>query len=265
MNLVINAAEAIGDRAGLITVRTRPVGANGQSLGRDWESAEIRQGPQVLLEVRDTGCGMDEATKAKIFDPFFTTKFTGRGLGLAAVSGIVRGHKGALKVESTPGMGSSFSILLPAAAALPAPAAKAASDPHRLRGQGRVMLVDDEPAVVQMATYALARMGYDVVTSESGAAAVEALTADPGAIDLVVLDLSMPGMSGQETLARLRRLRPDLRVVMSSGYSEAECLKLLADQAVSGFLPKPYTASTLGRTVKAAIRPSSRTTPGLPG
>ena len=265
MNLVINAAEAIGDRAGLITVRTRLLGTDGRSLGPEWESAEGCQGPQVLLEVRDTGCGMDEATKAKIFDPFFTTKFTGRGLGLAAVSGIVRGHKGALRVESTPGMGSLFSILFPAAAALSAPAAKAASDPHRLRGQGRVMLVDDEPAVVQMATYALERMGYDVVPSESGAAAVETLTADPGAIDLVVLDLSMPGMSGQETLARLRCLRPDLRVVMSSGYSEAECLKLLADQTVSGFLPKPYTAATLGRTVKAAIRPASRTTPGLPG
>ena len=261
MNLVINAAEAIGDRTGLITVRTRVLGAAGQPLGREWESSEPREGPQVLLDVRDTGCGMDEATRARIFDPFFTTKFTGRGLGLAAVSGIVRGHKGALRVESAPGKGSSFAILFPASVAISAPAAKATREPRYPRGHGRVLLVDDESSVRQMAAHALEHMGYTVVPSESGAAAVEALTADSGGFDLVVLDLSMPGMSGQETLARLRRIKPDLPVVMSSGYSEAECLKLLADQPISGFLPKPYTAAALGRTVKTAIPQGSRRTP----
>ncbi len=204
---------------------------------------------------------MDEATRARIFDPFFTTKFTGRGLGLAAVSGIVRGHKGALRVESAPGKGSSFAILFPASVAISAPAAKATREPRYPRGHGRVLLVDDESSVRQMAAHALEHMGYTVVPSESGAAAVEALTADSGGFDLVVLDLSMPGMSGQETLARLRRIKPDLPVVMSSGYSEAECLKLLADQPISGFLPKPYTAAALGRTVKTAIPQGSRRTP----
>ena len=173
MNLVINAAKAIGDRAGLITVRTRVVGVAGQPLGREWENGEPREGPQVFLEVRDTGCGMDEATKAKIFDPFFTTKFTGRGLGLAAVSGIVRGHKGAMRVESAPGKGSSFAILFPATAAISPSAAKAAREPRYPRGHGRVMVVDDEPAVRQMAAHALERMGYTVAPIESGAAAVE--------------------------------------------------------------------------------------------
>ena len=253
MNLVINAAEAIGGSGGLITVRTLPMGLGGQALDPEWGAMEPPTGPYVCLEVRDTGCGMDEATKARIFDPFFTTKFTGRGLGLAAVTGIVRGHKGIMKVESAPGRGSTFSVAFPAAAAACASAAKTQAEPRRAAGHGRVMVVDDEPAVRQMAACALDRMGYAATSCEGGAAAVDALSANLDGFDVVVLDLSMPGMSGQETLAHLRRLKPGLPVVMSSGYNEAECLRLLEGQRISGFLQKPYTAGTLGAMVKAAL------------
>jgi PAS domain S-box-containing protein len=252
MNLVINAVQAIGDARGSISVSARLVDIDARAAAAEWGAAELRPGPHVRLEVRDTGCGMDEAIKARIFDPFFTTKPAGRGLGLASVSGIVRGHKGAMKVESEPGRGSLFSVLIPAARAVAVrPPRQRAADPE-LAGHGRILVVDDEAVVRTMAGAALKRLGYQVSSADSGPAAVAALAADP-LLDLAILDLSMPGMSGQETLARLRAARPDLRIIVSSGYCEAECRALFQDDGLSGFLQKPYTAATLGQSVKAAM------------
>ena len=252
MNLVINAAEAIGEQRGIITVRAASVEIGPGGTHPEWADADLREGVYAGLEVRDTGCGMDPGTKAKIFDPFFTTKFTGRGLGLAAVSGIVRGHKGALKVDSAPGQGSVFAIVFPAApGGVPAPESRA--DAGLKTGSGRVLVVDDESIVRQLAWAALERLGYRVAVAESGPAAITALARDPRAIDLLVLDLSMPGMGGQEALSRLRAIRPDLPVIMSSGYSEAECLRLFENERLSGFLQKPYTAATLARVVEQAL------------
>ncbi len=211
MNLAINAAEAIGSHDGLITVRTGTQVVDDDYLRRHPEAADLPPGQYVVLEVRDTGCGMDGAVRAKIFDPFFSTKFTGRGLGLAAVAGIVRGHKGAIVVTSAPGKGTTFAVLFPPAAHAAerrpdtAPSAVA-------RGSGVVLVIDDEQVVRNMAKMALERHGYTVLVADGGLAAIDLLKRHPGNIDLAVLDLSMPGMSGEETLPELRKIRPEVKV-----------------------------------------------------
>ena len=253
MNLALNAAEAIGSREGVITVRTGLENVNARYIRKHPEAAGLQPGKYVCLEVRDTGCGMDEATRARIFDPFFTTKFTGRGLGLAAVAGIVRSHKGAIVVTSAPGKGSSFTVLFPSAARTSEESAVAASQPTP-RGAGVVLVVDDERIVLEMAKKALERKGYTVLLAESGPAAIGMLRSRPADdVALVVLDQSMPGMNGEEALPELRKLRPEIKVVMSSGYSESETMLLMKGQHVSGFIQKPYTAAGLAEKVKACL------------
>ena len=220
MNLAINAAEAIGSHDGQVTVRTRTQVVDDDYLRRHPEAADLPPGQYVVLEVRDTGCGMDAAVKAKIFDPFFSTKFTGRGLGLAAVAGIVRGHKGAIVVTSAPGKGTTFEVLFPPAAHAAKRKPDAAPEAV-LQGSGVVLVIDDEQVVRDMAKKALERHGYTVLVADGGLAAIDLLKRHPGNIDLAVLDLSMPGMSGEETLPELRKLRPEVKVFVSSGYSES--------------------------------------------
>jgi PAS domain S-box-containing protein len=251
MNLLINAAEAIGSSPGVVSVSTGVRRVDGRFSGGP-TGAEVEPGEYVCLSVSDTGSGMDDATRAKIFDPFFTTKFTGRGLGLAAVAGIVRGHKGAIEVTSAPGKGSTFQVLLPAAAnAAPAPG-PAALDDEDLRGEDTILVVDDEEAVRLLAKRALERHGYTVLCASSGQAGVELLRKEAGRVSLVVLDLSMPGMNGQETLAELRKIDPEIKVVISSGYAEADTMPLFAGVSVSGFIQKPYTSRQLARSLKTA-------------
>jgi len=251
MNLVLNAAEAIGSDAGLILVKTGRQDVDEQNLRHDPGGAELRPGPYVYLEVRDTGCGMDEATKARIFDPFFSTKFMGRGLGLAAVGGIVRAHEGSIQVTSRPGKGTCFTVLFPVAdrAAVTASAAPAGS----LLGAGTVLVVDDQEVVRKVVKRGLERYGYQVLLADSGPAAMDVCKRHPGEIALVVLDLSMPGMSGEETLPELRKIRPGIRVMVSSGYSEDETMRFFQGYPVSGFIQKPYTAAQLAEKVKAAV------------
>ncbi len=253
MNLALNAAEAIGSREGTITVRTGVENVNARYVQLHSEAEGLQPGKYVCLEVRDTGCGMDEATRARIFDPFFTTKFTGRGLGLAAVAGIVRGHKGAIAVTSAPGKGSCFTVLFPSAARDSEEPAVAAGKPMS-RGAGVVLVVDDEPIVLEMAKKALERQGYTVLAADGGQAAIELLRSRPGEdVSLVVLDQSMPNMNGEEVLPELRKLRPEVKVVMSSGYSESETMLLIKGQRVSGFIQKPYTAAGLAEKVKRCL------------
>jgi len=252
MNLVLNAAEAIGSQDGLISIRTGVENVDQRYSHLHPETAELRPGRYVFLEVRDSGCGMDEATRAKIFDPFFSTKFTGRGLGLAAVSGILRGHQGAIVVSSAPGQGSCFTVLFPAgarAARQPKPALVDAA----LQGAGVILVVDDEPLVRQMAKTALERHGYTVLVAESGPVAIDVFRRYPGQIALVVLDLSMPQMSGEETLPELNKIRPGVKVVVSSGYSETEAMNLFRGQRVAGFIQKPYNSKGLAEKVKVYL------------
>jgi PAS domain S-box-containing protein len=252
MNLALNAAEAMGNNAGLISVRTFVQDVDEPYLRLHSEAVALRPGKYVCLEVRDTGCGMDGATKAKVFDPFFTTKFTGRGLGLAAVSGIVRGHKGAITVTSAVGKGSCFSVLFPAVERAVKESPVAARN-QALRGAGVVLVVDDERLVREMVKAALEHYGYKVLVADSGLAAIDVLKRHPGDIALVILDLSMPNMSGEEALPELRKIRPEVKVLVSSGYSEAETMTLFKGQQVSGFIQKPYTVKGLAETVKDCL------------
>jgi PAS domain S-box-containing protein len=249
MNLVVNAAEAIDTSEGLITVRTGVMDVDEAYHKLRPETAGLLPGRHVYLEVRDTGCGMDEATRARIFDPFFSTKFVGRGLGLAAVAGILRGHKGAITVDSAPGEGSCFTVLFPAAAR-PAIRPPAAAPTTSLQGAGVVLIVDDERMVREMLKKSLLRYGYEVLLADSGLSAIDLLSSYPGEIALVLLDLSMPHMNGGEVLPELRKIRPDLKVILTSGYSESEAMSLLHGQSVTGFLQKPYTAKSVAEKLK---------------
>jgi len=252
MNLVLNAAEAIGSSAGLISARTGV-----RELGDDYvrqhpEAVGLRPGTYVEVQVADTGCGMDDATKARIFDPFFSTKFTGRGLGLAAVAGIVRGHKGAIEVTSERGRGSRFNILFPAAERAAEVRSPAAGD-TTFHGTGTILVVDDEEAVREVAKQALTRYGFSVLLADSGLAAIDVFKREPRPISLVLLDLSMPGMSGEEVLPELRRIRPEVKVVVSSGYAEAEAMRIFDGHRVSGFIQKPYTFVRLAEKVQRTL------------
>jgi PAS domain S-box-containing protein len=252
MNLALNAAEAIGSHDGLITIKTGVQEVDGPYLRLRPEAAALPPGQYVCLEVHDTGCGMDEATRARIFDPFFSTKFTGRGLGLAAVAGIVRGHQGAIVVSTAPGKGSCFTVLFPAAArtGVERPAAGPGA---AIRGSGVVLVVDDEKLVREMMKKVLQRYGYTVLLAESGPAAIDLLRRDPGDIALVVLDLSMPRMSGEEALPELRKVRPEIKILVSSGYSESETMGQFRSHQVSGFIQKPFTGTGLAEKVKLCI------------
>ena len=192
---------------------------------------------------------MDEGTRARIFDPFFSTKFTGRGLGLSAVSGIVRAHGGMLDVESKAGEGTTMKVWLPAALARKGRAPKESL--RELVGRGTILFVDDEAAVRKTAQTALERYGYKVVQAEDGLHALELFTKGSVDINLVILDLAMPGMNGQETFQRLKAIQPEVRVLLSSGFSELEAARQFQGQSIAGYLQKPYTAVQLAEKVKA--------------
>lgn len=253
-NLLLNAAESIPDgRAGLVGVRTFALSASEEDLRGTLPNSHPRPGPYVALEVTDNGLGMDTATQARIFEPFFTTKFTGRGLGLSAVLGIVASYHGALRVESQPGIGSRFLVLFPPTerTAEPAPA----SAPRDLQGTGTVLIVDDEPLVLSVARATLERAGYHVLVAAGGLEAVEVVQQGPHRIDAVILDLTMSGMSGEQTLERMRAIRADLPVILSTGHSETETAERFAGSSLAGFLHKPYTASQLAEKIKSTMQP----------
>ncbi len=249
MNLVLNGSEAIGDRPGRIEIKVQPRSVDETMISQ--ARLEIPAGTYVCLEVRDSGSGMDEATKAKIFEPFFTTKFAGRGLGLAAVQGIVRAHKGAIHVYSNPGEGSIFTVLLPASAERESYKAETSAPLQGLRGHGTVLVVDDEQVMRTVAKAALERYGYHVLLATNGVEALEVFRQAAAEIAVVLLDLTMPLMSGEETLEKLRALRPDVPVLMSSGYNQIEVIRRFTGQAPAGFLGKPYTAAELAAKVKS--------------
>jgi two-component system, cell cycle sensor histidine kinase and response regulator CckA len=254
MNLVINAAEAIGARRGRITVRTSCVQVSADMLAQFTYRDSAREGVFVCLEVTDTGCGMDKQMLARIFDPFFTTKFTGRGLGLAAVLGIVRGHKGAIAVESGPDRGSSFKILFPSLqqrATPPEPLLQAAPAEQQT---GSILVVDDEPAVRGVAVRVLRNAGYRVAEAADGAAAVELVRRSPSEYSLVLLDLTMPRMDGEEAFRLLREINPDIRVVVMSGFNEQDTENRFIGQRLSGFVAKPFGAETLLSKVKTVLQ-----------
>ena len=252
MNLVINASEALGEQGGLIAVSSNAIRYDvkdrvGMILGED-----LPEGLCVCLEIADSGCGMDRETVARIFDPFFTTKFTGRGLGLAAVHGIVRGHKGAIQVLSEPGEGTRFRVLFPARGTARS-AAGSDSTAGAWHGSGMVLVVDDEEIVRNLANRMIEQAGFSVLTAHDGEEAIRLYRKHRDEIDCVVLDLTMPKMNGEETFCALREIRPDVRVILSSGYPEAEATERFAGHGLAGFIQKPYRFDTLMAKIREAV------------
>jgi PAS domain S-box-containing protein len=255
MNLVLNAADAISGRPGLITLATGVVSADHALLAKCAAGADCVPGDYVFLEVRDNGSGMTPAVRAKIFDPFFTTKFAGRGLGLAAALGIVRGHQGALQVDSTPGEGSSFRLLLPPVAEPTAlPAAPCAPTPIDWHHTGVALLIGDEEPVRHVGAGMLASFGFTPRVAATGEAGLAIFQENPAAIDVVLLDLVMPGLSGEQTLAALRGLRADTRVLLISGYTEGELLRRFGpERGRLAFLSKPFSREALADKLRELL------------
>ncbi len=254
MNLITNAAEAIPEAGGAIRVRTgSTVGNRSYLVDHPW-GEDLPEGEYVFLEVNDTGCGMDEATRSKIFEPFFTTKFTGRGLGMAAVLGIVRRHRGAVHVSSDLGLGSTFRILLPVAAA-PAREPEPVERVAPVRRDGTVLVVDDEPIVCKVVARMLERAGHSVLTAASGTEGVDAFAEHAETIAAVVVDLTMPDMGGDEVLERIRWLRPGVPAVLMSGYTQEDVDEQLTGKESVAFLHKPFREAELFAALEAAWAP----------
>ena len=255
MNLVLNGAEAIGDQSGTVFVGTGVQTIDDFYARSLFASEGVSAGRYVCLEVHDTGCGMDEATQERIFDPFFTTKFTGRGLGLAAVLGIVRGHKGAIKVYSARGKGTTFKVFFPASDSIPvSPPAEAAS----FQGEGLALVIDDDHGVREAATRVLEHFGFRVLSAVNGRHGVEVFQQHEREIAVVLLDLTMPEMNGEETFREIRRIRAHVPVILSSGYNEIEATRRFTSKGLAGFLQKPFTPKELGQKLALALKPGSR-------
>jgi PAS domain S-box-containing protein len=255
MNLITNASESLGEGEGVIAVSTTARHCTSAELREGLLRQELPAGRYVCVEVTDTGCGMDPETQRRIFEPFFTTKFTGRGLGLSAVLGIVRGHQGTLQLESRPGEGTTFRVWFPAApdagAAGVAPAAAVGRAPWR--GSGVVLLVDDEEGVRKVGQRMLERLGFEVVTAADGDEALERYRERKKPFALVLLDLTMPRRDGAETLVELRRLDPGVRVMIASGYTEVDVAGRFAGQELAGFVQKPFDLVELQSRLRAAL------------
>jgi PAS domain S-box-containing protein len=250
MNLITNAADAIGARPGRIALRVYEETLGADALAGSRVEPPPAPGRFVALTVDDDGCGMDDETRRRLFEPFFTTKAQGRGLGMAAILGIVRAHRGAMFVDSEPGRGSRFRVLFPlAAASAHAGVAARTLTPTAVPGSlpRRVLLVDDEERLRRIGERLLRHLGIDTLLASDGIEAVDVFARHKDEIDLVLLDLSMPRMDGFGALAALRELRADLPVLLSSGYDQHEAIRRIPDGAAIGSLRKPYSLEALRR------------------
>ncbi len=273
MNLIINASEAIGSQNGTITITTGCVGGTPAAAGGFPLPEELGNGRFLFLEVSDSGQGMDEATLEKIYDPFFTTKFTGRGLGLTATLGIVRGHRGMIKVTSEPGRGSCFRVFFPVAEGVsgkepsraapswlfghirPTVGLEAAPQAREEKSKevGAILVADDEEDVRDTCRRMLESLGYDVLLAADGKSALDQFQQHQSRIRCILLDLTMPNLDGEETFRELIKIDPQVRVVLMSGYSESSTISQFSPKCLAGFLKKPYQIEDLGSMVKKAI------------
>ncbi len=256
MNLLINASEALEEQSGYITLSTGLVDCGRDELARSEIGGEAAPGRFLCLEVTDSGKGMDEETRRRIFEPFFSTKFTGRGLGLVSVLGIVRGHCGALLVESEPGRGSTFRALLPVLEGSPAPEAPAPGPAAGWRGRGTVLLAEDEEQVRSVTVGMLEGLGLRVLEAADGEEAAEIYRRRGPEIDLVLLDLTMPRLDGGEVFREIRRIDPGAKVVICSGYSEDDLARRFDRLAPAGILQKPYSLARLSGLLAGLLPPA---------
>ena len=253
MNLVTNASEALGEDSGTICLRTGVLSLEPRDLARYHLTPSLNAGLYAVLEVQDSGCGMDAATLECIFDPFFTTKFSGRGLGLAAMLGILKGHKGGIRVQSRMGEGTTFTLLFPAAQGIPEALPSAPALPKARSYSGLALVVDDELDVRAMATGILQRMGLQVLTAGDGQEGYERFRKHQGELRVVLLDLTMPRMDGLECFQAMYLLNPSIPVILSSGFNEREIRHTFAGDHLLYFLQKPYTVAALTGVVGKAL------------
>jgi len=251
MNLVTNASEAVGERQGVIRVTTGLAKIDRESAATD--AASLPDGYYVQLEVSDTGCGIPPHLQPRIFDPFFTTKHAGRGMGLAVVQGIIRSHGGAIHLMSTPGQGTTFRILLPSAAQkvqqIRSPVTPALGDAMQRR-TGTVLVVEDEDVLRIAVSKALRKTGYSVIEADDGFAAMDLIRAHRDTIDLLLLDVTIPGTSSREVFEHAKRLRPELEVILTSAYGKETVGASFAGLPVDRFIRKPFRLGDLVRMLE---------------
>ena len=253
MNLITNASESIGEKSGVVSVITGVMECDRTYLDEIFDIEDLSEGVYVYLEVTDTGCGMSAETIEKIFDPFFTTKFTGRGLGLAAVLGIVRGHGGAIKIYSEPGRGTTFKVLFPASDQPAMPLHEEAADAGSWRGEGLILVVDDDETVRAVCKLMLERLGFEVMTASDGCEAVDLFRGHVESIRCVLLDLTMPRMDGDTALGEMRRIKSDVPVLLTSGYNEQEVIDRFAGRKMAGFIQKPFQKAALSSKLREIL------------
>ncbi len=255
MNLLTNAASAVESNGGEVTLATHVVHADAARLSRACLAPERPAEEYVCVEISDTGVGMDAATRERIFDPFFTTRAHGRGLGLAAVLGIVRGHRGAIEVESEPGRGSCFRVLLPSLGCAPAQAD--AEPPQEVwRGAGTVLFADDEADLRMAITGLLEAEGFTVVGARDGTEAVALARQLGDTVDIYLVDRTMPGQTGEEVFRAVRAMRPDARVVLCSGFHDERALEAMFAEGLTATLSKPFGTRELVATLRRALEGS---------
>ena len=256
MNLVINASEAIGERDGQVTIHTGELDATEAYLATTFNAADLVPGRYCFIEVGDDGCGMAPEILARVFDPFFTTKFTGRGLGLAAVLGIVRGHKGTIKIYSEAGQGTTFKVLLPASGDAPKAAAATPKPRNHWRGTGTILVVDDEENVRRVAVKMVEQLGFSAVQAGDGREGLMRFTETEGIV-AVLMDLTMPRMDGAETFRELRLIRPEVKVLLMSGFNEQEAINRFTGKGLAGFLQKPFRIEDLQEKLRVILDPAA--------
>jgi signal transduction histidine kinase/CheY-like chemotaxis protein len=260
MNLIINASEAIGNKQGEIRILLANSTVSAGQSEKDYNGKAILPGKYVLLEVTDNGCGMDEETKLRIFEPFYTTKFTGRGLGMSAVLGIIKSHGGALQLFSQLGQGTTFKVYLPV------PVKDSTGDENQnqsvpstlLKGSGTILLVEDEDQVRLIAKALLKHFGFTVLEAVNGKEALELYKRNTTNITLVMTDMGMPIMDGYELFYELKKLNPELPIIVSSGYGDAEVGSRLGTDNIAGIISKPYGPDQLRDVLKSVVEGTHR-------
>lgn len=259
MNLITNAAESIGDQGGKISFSTGVKEFDQKTLENSRLEEKLPEGRYIWMEVRDSGCGMDADTVQKLFDPFFTTKFTGRGLGMSAVLGIIRAHKGAFLVESKPGIGTNIKVLFPLIEdqiTTPVLISEARESlEEEVGNMVRILVVDDEEMIRSVSFAMLEDLGYKAMLAATGKEAIDLFKSQPGGIDLVLLDQVMPDMDGVAVCRELRKIKPDIKVLLSSGFSQQEVSERFSGLELSGILPKPYNIENLRLELSRLLNP----------
>jgi CheY-like chemotaxis protein len=257
MNLITNAAEALGDNGGVIALSTGVDEFNDEYMGRSRLTEKSPAGRYSFFEITDTGCGMDEDTLQRLFDPFFTTKFTGRGLGLSAVLGIVRGHKGAILIDSTPGRGTSVRVLFPVCSSDHGAASEVISVPRKEPPAAplsrTILVVDDDEAVLRLGCEFIRYLGFRSIGATNGEEAVTLFEKYSDEIVVVLLDQTMPKMDGLSTFRELKRLRPDVRVILSSGFDVQDASQRFSGEGFMGFIQKPYVLKELQEKIDRVL------------